>query len=442
MVRSARTARLDEDLRVMGVARVIVLLNPSRSQPAAAAARGATGGGIGAEYKALERHFTSSERSQTSALLRELERAPSSMAARFMSAASKPGRGSRAPIAQPPMRVYARLGVMLGTVREEGLRALLQDTRIHSVGRAPEFSLIRPLSATRTTLKTRVTWGLTQLGVPALWAKGLTGKGVLVGHLDTGVDAGHPALRGAVQSFALFDYMGNEVAGAQPQDSDEHGTHTAGTIAGRKVRGNAFGVAPEAKLASALVIEGGDVVARVLGGMDWAVGQGVRVLSMSLGLRGYHPDFQPVTQQLRALGVLPVFASGNEGPGTSRSPGNYPEALSVGASDARRDVASFSSSQQFARPEDPLVPDVIAPGDDVLSCVPGKKYSLMSGTSMATPHVAGLAALLAQAKPAATPDQLEDAIFRSCSLPPGVPADRANRGIPDGLKALELLAGP
>src|SRR5262249_21353312 len=143
----------------------------------------------------------------------------------------------------------------------------------------------------------------------------------------------HPALKDAIQHFEEFDLMGDPVAGATPHDSDEHGTHTAGTIAGRKVASTAFGVAPEAMLASAIVIEGGNVIARLLAGMDWAVGLGVRVLSMALGLRGYHPDFLPVTRILRAKGIQPVFAVGNEGPGTSRSPGNYAEALSVGAGD-------------------------------------------------------------------------------------------------------------
>ena len=73
------------------------------------------------------------------------------------------------------------------------------------------------------------------------------------------------------------------------------------------------------------------MIARVLGGMNWAVGKGIRILSMSLGLRGFRDDFRVVTQILRDRNVLPVFAIGNEGAGSSRSPGNYPEALSVGA---------------------------------------------------------------------------------------------------------------
>ena len=255
------------------------------------------------------------------------------------------------------------------------------------------------------------------------------------------MDGAHPALKGAIKHFAQFDLQGDPVPGAKPSDSGEHGTHTAGTIVGRAVGTTAFGVAPGAQLASAMVIEGGDVIARVLAGMDWVVSLGVRILSMSLGLRGFTEDFLPLTRVLRARNILPVFAAGNEGPGATRSPGNYAEALSVGAVDSSDTVADFSSSGRFERPNDPIVPDLVAPGVDVVSCTPGNHYAQMSGTSMATPHVAGLAALLMEAKPGATADEVEQAIFGSCALSAGMSPDRAGRGIPSGLNALQRLTG-
>jgi subtilisin family serine protease len=205
------------------------------------------------------------------------------------------------------------------------------------------------------------------------------------------------------------------------------------------VNGRTIGVAPAADLASAIVIEGGDVVARVLGGMDWAVGQGVRVLSMSLGFRGWWEDFLPLVRLLRARNILPVFAVGNEGPGTSRSPGNYYQAVAVGAYDESGRVANFSSSQRFRRLRDPIVPDLVAPGVDVISARPGGGYQVMDGTSMATPHIAGLAALLLEAKPAATETQVERALLRSCLLRAGMTRDRAGRGVPDAVQALAIL---
>ena len=194
-------------------------------------------------------------------------------------------------------------------------------------------------------------------------------------------------------------------------------------------------------LASAIVIEGGQVVPRVLGGMDWAVGQGVKILNMSLGLRGWMEDFRPLTRRLRECGVLPVFAVGNEGPGTSRSPGNYTEALSVGGMDESSFIYEDSSSQRFARPDDPIVPDLVAPGVNVISARPGGGYHSMDGTSMATPHLAGLAALLLEANPDATVGELEQAILNSAKLEPGWPPDRAGRGIPDAQAALAAVVG-
>jgi subtilisin family serine protease len=119
----------------------------------------------------------------------------------------------------------------------------------------------------------------------------------VVGHLDTGVDGNHPAFGAdgeAIKAFAEFDMAGNQVTGAQANDSGEHGTHTAGTIVGRTNSGGTFGVAPGARLASALAIEGGQVIDRVVAGLEWIVGQNVRILSMSVGLRGFVTAFEEV----------------------------------------------------------------------------------------------------------------------------------------------------
>ena len=338
-----------------------------------------------------------------------------------------------------PYRVFPRLGVVLGTVDHDGLAALRADPEVVQITGAPQLSPIRPNKVRAAKLESATTWGLERLGAPQLWERGLTGKGVLVGHLDTGVDAVHPALVGAVAHFAEFDLMGRQKPNGKPRESDSHGTHTAGTIAGRAVSGRHVGMAPGASLASAMVIEGGDAVARVLGGMDWALGLGVRVLNLSLGFRGYWPDFLAITRILRRKRVLPVFAVGNEYAGSSRSPGNYSEALSVGACDKKGRVADFSSSQRFDRRVDPIVPDLVAPGVDIVSAKPGGGYQSMDGTSMATPHVAGLAALLLEAKPKATVKKLEAAIFASCSRPKGMPPERGGLGIPYGPSALEAL---
>lgn len=426
--------QISTDLQATGIAQVIVELKPSgkaRHAVSAAAQRltpfqAAVGSGArvaSTSVLSLRAHFHTSERSTDSALA----------AAGFNAG---PGTAGREPA---PVRYFPNLGIMLGVTDRAGVAALRRDDGVAAVSGAPLLLHIKPERIAAAKLTTRNTWGIRKLRIPALWNQGLTGQGVLVGHLDTGVDGKHPCFkRGAIEHFAEFDMMGFEAPARDPYDSDVHGTHTAATIAGRPVRGRSVGVAPEAGLASALVIEGGNVVARVLAGMDWAVGHGVRVLSASLGFPGYVGDFLGLTRIMRNRNVLPVFAVGNDMPGTSRSPGNYVEALSVGAVDSQGHVARFSSSQLFQRDRDPIVPDLVAPGVGVISAKPRGGYQEMDGTSMATPHVAGLAALLWQAKPDASVDEIEAAIFASCAQG-GIDPERGNRGIPDGPRALAAL---
>jgi subtilisin len=450
---------LTDSLKASGVASVIVILN---SVPAPAGAAVSTKvAAAGTTAQALSRYFVSSELSHESALLAaKISGGPSAARPHAVRARSaRPGtrQGASATrlaverpavrtadLVEPPpqVRVFANLGVAFGTVDRAGLAALRKDPTVQRVTAAPQISLIRPHRVAAARLQGTYTWGLRALGVSRLWDQGLTGKGIRVGHLDTGVDGKHPALQAAVEVFAQFDDFGRQVIpDPEPWDSDEHGTHTAATIAGRPVSGRHMGVANGAALACAMVIEGGQIVARVLGGMDWAVGRGARVLSMSLGLRGYWPDFESLTTILRSHGVLPVFAVGNEGPGTSRSPGNYADVMSVGAVDRQGDVADFSSSQRFARSTNPLVPDVVAPGVHVISAKPGGGFQAMDGTSMATPHIAGLAALLFEAKPDATVDDIERAISNSAALGPVMPPERAGMGLPDATRALAILRG-
>ncbi len=302
--------QITRELRARGTAQVIVELKQpaaaeaavaeaaappgAAAEPAAAAASSAIAG--------IERHFTVSELSQDSALALAVGR-----------------------VGPPRVRYYPNLGLALGTVTRQGLAGLRADTaRVARVAGAPPLSLIRPVRMSAAPPLLEITWGIDALGIPHVWGEGLTGEGVLVGHLDTGVDGRHPALQGAIASFAEFDPLGFEVEPApEPHDTDEHGTHTAATIAGRPVDGQAVGVAPGAILSSAVVIEGGNVVARVLAGMNRFAGQvdttRASILSMSLGFRGWLDDFLLITDALRARNILPVFAVGNEGPRTSSS---------------------------------------------------------------------------------------------------------------------------
>ena len=352
-------------------------------------------------------------------------------------------RGTSLPHGIPPPAVkhYPRLGISLGFADWDGVEAIEAHPEIESVYAGHAVGIVRPVRMQAATPQSKLTWGLRELKVDRLWAQGLTGKGIRIGHLDTGVDATHPALKGRVAAFAEWDVLGRRVEGAQPHDSDQHGTHTAGIIAGKAVGKRAIGVAPECELYSGLVIEGGQVLARVLGGMEWLLENNVKILSMSLGWRGYDPSFLVIARRLRQQGMLPIFAIGNEGVGTSRSPGNYPETLSVGAIGRDRKVAAFSASVRFNRDRDPQQPDVVAPGVGIISAKPGGGYQSMDGTSMATPHVAGVAALLWQAKPDATADQIELVIRQTCAKLEGENPQRYGDGLIDPLAALAALTG-
>jgi subtilisin family serine protease len=194
-----------------------------------------------------------------------------------------------------------------------------------------------------------------------------------------------------------------------------------------------------------LVIEGGNVIARVLQGMEWIVERGAPILSVSLGLPGYTPAFEVVLDALWTNDVLPVIAIGNEGANTSRSPGNYANTMSIGAHDEDARVASFSGSQRMMLGSGYPVPTLVAPGVGIVSCVPpasgqsGFGYAALDGTSMATPHVAGMAALLKEAVPSATASDLYAAILASCNLPSTMARARANQGTPDIVRAMAHL---
>jgi subtilisin family serine protease len=407
---------LEDTLAAIGYVKVIVTM---KDRTAVAAT----------SETAMQDHFIAPDTAQTQSLVAAATRSAGRQIRRAES------------LAERRVRIYPNLGLAVGSVDASGLVSLQADPQVGKVDKAPEISLIKPVEARPIKTGVGPTWGIKRLNVERLWQAGFTGQGVVVGHLDTGVDGKHPALAGAIKKFAEFDLAGDRVPNAPARDSGVHGTHTAGTIVGRPVSKGRFGVAPDAQLASAMVIEGGQVIERILAGMDWVIGEGARVLSMSLGLRGFTPAFQTVIDALRAANVLPVIASGNEGPRTSRSPGNYANVLSIGAIDVHDVVPDFSSSQSFNRAISPLCPAIVAPGVAITSCVPGKKYETMNGTSMATPHVAGLAALLLQARPTATADQLEAAIIGSCARPEAMEEARANHGVPDAVRAYELLTG-
>ncbi|MFE5767948.1 S8 family serine peptidase [Streptomyces sp. NPDC056485] len=274
-----------------------------------------------------------------------------------------------------------------------------------------------------------------QIGAPAMWAAGYTGEGITVAVLDTGVDETHPDLKGretAQRNFSSSPESG-DVAG--------HGTHVASTLAGSGAQSGGLykGVAPGVRILDGKVLDddGFGSESSIVSGMQWAVDQGAQVVNMSLGAQD-SPGVDPMEQAVDRLSdkALFVACAGNEGDkaGTIRSPGSAPAALAVGAVDKQDRLADFSSRGPTA--DGVSKPDVTAPGVDITAAQttqspyfpPGNGYLSMSGTSMATPHAAGAAALLLQQHPAWSGARIKALLTGSAEPGPGLNAFQQGAG--------------
>lgn len=300
----------------------------------------------------------------------------------------------------------------------------------------PNFEVNRPnpveIEKVSIQLADETTYGLEQVDVPAVWdVFGTRGEDVRVAVLDTGVDPDHPDIELVDDGWAEFDEEGSEID-TDPNDPDGHGTHVSGTVAGGDASGYHIGVAPDADLlhGKVLTADGSGTFAQIIAGMEWAVQSEADIINMSLGAIGFFPEFIEPVRTARDLGTVIITSSGNDGPQTSGSPANIYESVSVGATDSTLSVTDFSSGERIYVPdaweESPedwptwyTVPAVTAPGDDVLSAVPGGGYERFSGTSMASPHVAGIAALAMAAEPELTPDDLEALLLEKAIHPIG-----------------------
>jgi subtilisin family serine protease len=267
------------------------------------------------------------------------------------------------------------------------------------------------------------------IGAPQAWHTGHDGTGVTVAVLDTGVDAAHPDLAGKIVESKSF------VPGVDSvRDGQGHGTHVAATVAGSGAAsgGSRKGVAPGAHLAIGKVLadDGSGLSSWILQGMEWAAHSGATVVSMSLGggpTDGTDPLSMAVDRLTAETGTLFVIAAGNAGPGASSvgAPGAASSALTVAATDKTDKLADFSS--RGPRLDGVLKPDIAAPGVHIGAaraagtslcqrqneCIhPGdgpidEHYTAASGTSMATPHVAGAAAIVAQQHPDWSPERIK-----------------------------------
>ncbi|MEU9551290.1 S8 family serine peptidase [Streptomyces werraensis] len=267
-----------------------------------------------------------------------------------------------------------------------------------------------------------------QIGAPEVWKGGHRGEDVKVAVLDTGADASHPDLAGRISEAE--DFSGSSGTG----DAFGHGTHVASIVGGSGAAsgGARKGVAPGADLLIGKVLgdDGFGTESQVIDGMEWAVARGADVVNMSLGSDAPSDGTDPMSRALNELsasfGALFVVAAGNAGPaqGTIGSPAAADAALTVGAVDRDDSLADFSSRGPRAG-DDAVKPDVTAPGVGIVAAraagttmgqVVDASHVAASGTSMAAPHVAGAAALLAQQHPDWTASRLKDALTSTARL--------------------------
>lgn len=288
-----------------------------------------------------------------------------------------------------------------------------------------------------------------QIGLPPLWGAGLSGAGIRVAVVDTGLDAAHPDFAQRVAASASF-------VGGDSGDDNGHGTHVAGILAGDgSASGGTYrGVAPGATLCVAKVLDqhGSGAMSGVMAGLEWAVSQNVRVINLSLGGAGSSDGQDALSLTCNAAvarGIVVCVAAGNYGPSarTVGSPGAAADVITVGAVDRSDGIARFSSRGPTG--DGRTKPDVCLPGTDIIAAratgtqmgeAVGDRYVAASGTSMATPQAAGLAALLLQAAPGLDPADVKR-VLGETALDLGADPNAQGAGRVRATEAWQLATG-
>ncbi len=317
---------------------------------------------------------------------------------------------------------------VVADVTPQGLRILSQVPNIEKIYLNGEVQYIRaaPTSGVfpRTNKAAQYPYDLVDIGIDKLMEKrpDLLGDGVRVGLIDTGVDGKHPALAGKVALF--YDAKTNQIK--EPYDAGSHGTHTAGTIAGGDRQATNIGVAPKAQLVASAALGSYEEMLKAMEFMldpdkNPSTNDRPRLISNSWNTGGA-PDqelFYRAISAWEAAGILPVFSAGNSGPNpkTITRPHEHPGVLAIAATGKDGKVANFSSRGPAEYQGKPVQkPDLSAPGVDIVSTVPGGGLQAMSGTSMACPHAAGVAALIFQANPNLNPAQVREVMMKTLIL--------------------------
>ena len=330
-----------------------------------------------------------------------------------------------------PEETTSVTGVMIFDIEDkEEMEALRSRLPEYEIVEDLPLTLIPPVRAGERITSTRSldTWHLEAVLIKAARAAGYTGRGAGVGVaiLDTGVKE-VKEIKGRVKTAFQLNKVTNQVKAIKTKDTEGHGTHVAGLVAGRNV-----GVAPEADLMNFIMIPNAmGNVSDFISAIEFvALRPEISIINMSAGIPGFNALMKPAVGLARRMGVLPIVAIGNEGPNTSRSPGNYTEVISVGASTREGKVASFSGGGTMVPDmQSYTVPDLTAPGHGVTSCVMNGGYEAWNGTSMATPIVSGVAALILERFPSMTLADLTEEIISTLRVLPAAPGIRQGGGL-------------
>ena len=257
-------------------------------------------------------------------------------------------------------------------------------------------------------------WSLENINAPDVWYgdginKGATGSEVVVAVVDTGVDLDHSEFKDRLVSG--YDFVEND---SVADDGNGHGTHVAGTIAGANDGFGVTGVAHDAAIMPIRVLDdnGYGWTSDIIAGTRWAAENGADVINLSLGGGGYSQSMADTVAYASSLGAVVVMAAGNSGFASPDYPAAYAvnHGIAVGAVDQQDSMAGFSN-----RAGSSVINYVTAPGVDIFSAIPNDSYGNLSGTSMAAPHVAGVAALLKSYDQNISSDRIEDLLIGTAS---------------------------
>lgn len=313
-----------------------------------------------------------------------------------------------------PIQPTRMARVIADTVSKENIKQLIENGCVFRHALRDKISLICPEDKVdQLNVRRAMVYHILDLNADKqtradlVWAEGITGTGVKIAILDTGIDTDHPELQDSF--LGGYDYVNNK---AIPEDDQGHGTHVSGIITSNGVNDiNSKGVSPDAGIYMYKVCDssGSCYEDDMMAAMEAAVSSGAKIMSISIGGGSFNTencDSDPLAAKVNWVvdqGLTVVVAAGNDGKGVS-SPGCASKAIAVGAVDSSNNVVYFSG-------RGPAL-DIVAPGYNIYSTVIGG-YGKMSGTSMATPHISGVVALLLNANPGLTTTDIKTALYNT-----------------------------